>query len=103
MRTFNKACSILMVILLSACEFAAADKGAVARSDLPRDPVPAVSAADAQSLLEGNSAFAFDLYNLIPHYGNALFVTGIVAAVGIFGFQFITILVIPVETPKLNG
>jgi serpin B len=54
-----------MVILLAACEFAAADTGAVAKSDLPRDSAPAIPADDAQALLDGNSAFAFDFYRQV--------------------------------------
>lgn len=65
MRTLNSVCLILMVVLLSACDFTSADTGAVARSDLPRDSAPTVSAADAQALLDGNSAFAFDLYHQV--------------------------------------
>jgi serpin B len=74
MRTINNICGILMVILLSACEFVPADKGAVARSDLPRDISPTVPAADARTLLDGNNAFAFDFYrHVLGEGGNLVF------------------------------
>ena len=61
--------SILFLLIagsfLSACEFAKADKGAVAKSDLPREISPTVPAADAQALLAGNNAFAFDFYRQV--------------------------------------
>jgi serpin B len=72
MRYINAMCIILMVILLSACVFALADTGAVARSDLPRDTAPAVPAAAAQTLLDGNNAFAFDFYRQVHGDGGNL-------------------------------
>jgi len=74
MRHLKGVCEILMVFLLSACELAAADTGAVAKSDLPRDIAPAISAADAQTLLNGNTAFAFDFYRQVQgDDGNLIF------------------------------
>jgi serpin B len=55
--------SALMVVLmvgLTACSSATA--GEVIQSEEPRDMAPDVSAADLETLVEGNSAFAFDLY-----------------------------------------
>ena len=52
-------------LLLSACEPNKADIGVMAKSDLSREPAPVVPAADAQALLEGNNAFAFDLYQQV--------------------------------------
>ena len=72
MRYTNYLCVILMVILLSACEFASADTGDVAQSDLPRDMAPVIPAADAQTLLDGNSAFAFDFYRQVHGDGGNL-------------------------------
>ncbi len=65
MRTFNIVCVILAVILLPACGNAPADTGAVAKSDLARELAPAIPAADTQSLLDGNNAFAFDFYHQV--------------------------------------
>jgi serpin B len=74
MRCLNGICVILMVILLSACEFASADTGAVAKSDLPREFAPIIPAADAQTLLDGNNAFAFDFYRQVHGgVGNLIF------------------------------
>jgi serpin B len=58
--------------LLSACESAKADTGEVARSDLRRDTAPAIPAADAQTLLDGNNAFAFDFYRQVRGDGGNL-------------------------------
>jgi serpin B len=65
MRLSNRICIILVAIFLSACGLARADAGAESRSSLPRDNAPAVSAADAQTLLEGDNAFAFDFYRQV--------------------------------------
>ncbi len=70
MRYLNSVCIILMLILLSAC--GSADTGAVAQSDLPRESAPVVSASDAQTLLDGNSAFAFDYYRYVRGDGGNL-------------------------------
>jgi serpin B len=72
MRYINGVFVILMAILLSACEFAVADTGAVAKSDLPRDIAPVIPAADAQALLEGDNAFAFDFYRQVHGDGGNL-------------------------------
>ena len=63
---------ILIATILSACELALADTGAVARSDLSRDTAPAIPAADAQALLDGNNAFAFDFYHQVRGKGGNL-------------------------------
>jgi serpin B len=72
MKYVNGICLILMAILLSACELALADTGAVARSDLSRDTAPAIPAADAQALLDGNNTFAFDFYQQVRGNGGNL-------------------------------
>ena len=61
-----------MAILLSACEFTLADTGAVAKSDLARDTAPVIPEADAQALLDGNNAFAFDFYRQVQGDGGNL-------------------------------
>jgi serpin B len=58
--------------ILSACEFTKADKGVLAKSDLPREMSPAVPAADAKDLLAGNNAFAFDFYHQVSGDGGNL-------------------------------
>jgi serpin B len=63
---------VLMAILLSACEFTSADTGAVVKSDLARDTVPAVSTSDAHTLLNDNNAFAFDFYHQVQGSGGNL-------------------------------
>ena len=74
MKSLTAVCLVLMATLLSACEFALADTGAVARSDLPRESAPAVPPADAQALLAGDDAFAFDLYRQVrADEGNLIF------------------------------
>ncbi len=72
MRYLNVVFVILMAILLSACEFAVADTGAVAKSDLSRDISLVIPAADAQTLLDGNNAFAFDFYRQVHGDGGNL-------------------------------
>ncbi|TES81943.1 MAG: serpin family protein [Dehalococcoidia bacterium] len=55
--------SVLMVTLvvgLGACSQAAG--GDLLQSEEPRETAPEVSASDGATLVEGNSAFAFDLY-----------------------------------------
>jgi serpin B len=63
---------LMSSLLLSACELVKVDTGAVARSDLPRDTAPAIPAADAQTLLDGNNAFAFDFYHQVQGRGGNL-------------------------------
>jgi serpin B len=72
MRYLYGVVAILMVILLSACEFPLTGTGDIARSDLQRDTDPAVPVADAQVLLDGNNAFAFDLYHQVHENGGNL-------------------------------
>lgn len=66
--------SVLMVTLmvgLGACSQAAG--GEVLQSDEPRDMAPEVSASDLTSLVDGNSAFAFDLYQQLKDKEGNLF------------------------------
>jgi serpin B len=72
MRTLFYICVILMSLLLSACEFASADSGAVAKSDLARDISPTIPAANARTLLDGNNAFTFDFYHQVQGEGGNL-------------------------------
>jgi len=74
MRTIKGVCVILMMVLLSACEFGVADTGAVAKSDLSRDTTPSIPAADELNLLDGNNAFAFDFYREVKgEEGNLIY------------------------------
>jgi len=66
--------SVLMVTLmvgLGACSQAAG--GEFIQSDEPRDMAPQVSADDLATLVAGNSAFAFDLYQQLKETGGNLF------------------------------
>jgi serpin B len=72
MRNLLRIRLILLVILLSACQFAKADKRAVAKSDLQRNTVPVVPAADARALVDGNNTFAFDFYRQVHGEGGNL-------------------------------
>jgi hypothetical protein len=65
MRQIICVCIILMLGLLAACGNVVADTGAVAKSDLARELAPAIPAANAHSLQDGNSAFAFDFYHQV--------------------------------------
>ena len=51
---------MVMVVGLGACSQAAG--GDLLQSEKPRETAPEVSASDGATLVEGNSAFAFDLY-----------------------------------------
>jgi serine protease inhibitor len=74
MRSLTRVFVILLVLLLSACRQAVSDAGSQARSDLARAAAPAVPAADAQALLDGNNAFAFAFYHQVQtHAGNLVY------------------------------
>jgi len=51
------------------------DGGEVAQSSLPRNTSPDVAEAEVESLVDGNSAFAFDLLHEIGSVGGNLFVS----------------------------
>jgi serpin B len=72
MRYLYGLCVILTAILLSSCEFASVDTGAVAKSDLSRDTSPDVSSSDAETLQESNTTFAFDFYHMVNRDGGNL-------------------------------
>ena len=66
--------SVLMVTLmvgLGACSQAAG--GELLQSEKPRETAPEVSAPDLTTLVEGNSAFAFDLYQQLKDEEGNLF------------------------------
>jgi serpin B len=66
--------SVLMVMVmvgLGACSQAAG--GEFIQSDEPRDTAPQVSTDDLNALVEGNSAFAFDLYQQLKSEEGNLF------------------------------
>ncbi len=54
---------VLLLLPVMACDQQAA--GELLMSDKPRDTSPDVSQADLALLIEGNSAFAFDLYQAL--------------------------------------
>ena len=54
--------SLMLVASLAACSAPSASADEV-RSDEPREEQPAVATGDIQSLVDGNNAFAFDLYH----------------------------------------
>ena len=55
-------CTLLIVVLLSCAACAQPVSGEVIRSDNERIATPDVSQADLNTLVDGNCAFAFDLY-----------------------------------------
>jgi serpin B len=61
----------IMVLGLAACAQPAA--GSVLQSDKPRITSPAVDKADLTALVEGNSEFAFDLYQVLKGNDGNLF------------------------------
>jgi serpin B len=66
--------SMLMVILmvgLAACSQAAG--GDLIQSEKPRETAPEVSASDLETLVDGNSTFAFDLYQELKEKEGNLF------------------------------
>jgi len=66
--------SVLMVtlmVVLGACSQAAG--GELLQSEKPRETAPEVSAPDLTTLVEGNSAFAFDLYQQLKDEEGNLF------------------------------
>ncbi|MGD9116566.1 MAG: serpin family protein [Dehalococcoidia bacterium] len=58
--TVLSAFMVLVMVGLGACSTVSA--GEVAQSGEPRDTAPDVASGDMATLVEGNSAFAFDLY-----------------------------------------
>ena len=74
MRFSNGLCIVLLVVLLTACEFKSADTGDVAKSSLRRETHPAIPPTDGQTLLKGINAFAFDFYHQVHgNDGNLVF------------------------------
>jgi len=62
---------MVMVVGLGACSQAAG--GDLLQSEKPRETAPEVSASDGATLVEGNSAFAFDLYQQLKGEEGNLF------------------------------
>ncbi len=71
----RKGISILLVsaILLGLLGCTQAVSGQVLQSDKPRNTSPAVDESDLVTLVDGNSAFAFDLYQVLRQTGTNLF------------------------------
>jgi serpin B len=65
------ALMVMVMVGLGACSQVAG--GDVLQSEEPRDTAPEVSAADLDTLVEGNSAFAFDLYQELKDAEGNLF------------------------------
>ena len=66
--------SVLLVVALlglAACSQPAS--GQVLQSDKPRDTSPAVNAADLATMVDGNNAFAFNLYQVLRQKESNLF------------------------------
>jgi len=68
----------ILFLLVSAIVFgitgcAQAVSGEVIQSDKPRDTSPSVDEADMTSLVEGNNAFAFDLYQALKQTEGNIF------------------------------
>ena len=66
--------SILMVItILGLVGCSQTVSGQVLQSDKSRDTSPSVDASDLTALVDGNNAFAFDLYQVLKQTGGNLF------------------------------
>ncbi len=64
----------LLVTMLAACAPAPVDDGELADSELRRETAPLVTAQEAQTLQEGNTLFALDLYHQVSDQpGNLVF------------------------------
>jgi len=63
--------AVLLVLPLVGCNQAAG--GELLMSDKPRETSPDVSEADLDLLIEGNSAFTFDLYQALREQDGNLF------------------------------
>ena len=64
---------LVLTVLLGLFGCTRAVSGQVIQSDKPRNTSPAVDEADLATLVEGNNAFAFDLYQTLRRDGANLF------------------------------
>jgi len=64
---------LVMITLLSLLSCGQAASGQVLQSDKPRDTSPSVAQSDLSALVDGNNAFAFDLYQVLKQAGGNLF------------------------------
>ncbi len=64
---------LVMIILLSLLGCGQTASGQVLQSDKPRDMSPLVDESDLTALVDGNSAFAFNLYQVLKQTGGNLF------------------------------
>jgi serpin B len=62
-----------MIILLSLLACGPTASSQVVQSDKPRDTSPSVDESDLTALVDGNNAFAFNLYQLLKQTGGNLF------------------------------
>jgi serpin B len=64
---------LLLTVLLSVAGCAEGEVAGLLQSDKPRETSPNIATSDFTDLVEGNSAFAFDLYQAIREKGGNLF------------------------------
>jgi len=64
---------MILIVLVSVVGCAGLPGTGVALSDKQRDTSPNASASDLATLVDGNSKFAFDLYQVVSHQGGNLF------------------------------
>lgn len=64
---------LVMITLLSLLACGQTASSQVLQSDKPRDTSPSVDASDLTALVDGNNAFAFNLYQVLKQTGGNLF------------------------------
>lgn len=64
---------LLLTVLLSVAGCAEGEVAGLLQSDKPRETSPDTATVDLEDLVDGNSAFAFDLYQAIKEKGGNLF------------------------------
>jgi serpin B len=65
--------TLVMITLLSLLGCGQTVSGQVVQSDKPRDTSPSVDESDLTALVDGNNAFAFNLYQVLKQTGGNLF------------------------------
>ncbi len=65
--------ALVMITLLSLLGCGQTASGQVVQSDKPRDTSPSVDESDLTALVDGNNAFAFNLYQVLKQSGGNLF------------------------------
>ncbi len=64
---------LLLTVLLSVAGCAEGEVAGLLQSDKPRETSPNITSSDSTELVDGTSAFAFDLYQAIREKGGNLF------------------------------